>query len=483
MRNIKLVSKIIGYLLYFEALLMLACLCVSAYYGDDDVLAFAVAVAVTFCAGLSFCYYGRESQNRLNRRDSYLVVAMTWVVFSLFGTLPYIISGYIPTFSDAFFEAMSNFTTTGLSTFNVPMPHGLIFWRSLAQWIGGLGIVFFTIAILPSFADGDVKIFAAESTGPTRNRLHPRIRTNSKWIWVMYLALTVACALCLSIAGMGVFDAINHSMVTTATGGHTPYGESIAHFNSAAIEYIEIIFMLLAGINFTVLYSVLFKLRFKQLCRNSEVRFYLGAVLVVTVILSFAFLKIPGMSIEHAIRSSLFETVSILTSTGFYSENLADLPQFMWIMLFFCMIVGACAGSTSGGIKSIRVVMLMKNVRNEFRRILHPNAVLPIRVNGEVMTRSIQPTLAAFVTLYIIIIIVSSLAFVALGISLDHAYEVTISCISNCGPAFGPQLDAQLGWDTLPLAGKWLCSALMLIGRLEIFSVLVIFTKSFWKDV
>lgn len=483
MRNLQLVSKIIGYLLYFEALLMLACLGVSIYFGDDDVFAFAVSTVVTFVAGLSFCYFGREAQNRLNRRDSYLVVVSTWIVFSLFGILPYIISGYIPTFTDAFFEAMSNFTTTGLSTFNVEMPHGLIFWRSLAQWIGGLGIVFFTIAILPSFADGDVKIFAAESTGPTKNRLHPRIRTNSRWIWVMYLTLTIACVVCLYFAGMGVFDAINHSMITTATGGHSPYGDSIAHFNSASIEYVEIIFMFLSGINFTILYSMLFKWRFKQMFKNSEMRFYVGAIAVVTVFLAISLFANYDMSLEHAIRSSLFETISIITSTGFYSENLSHLPQFTWIMLFFCMMVGACSGSTSGGIKSIRVVMLMKNIRNEFRRILHPNAVLPIRVNGEVMTRSTQSTLAAFISLYILILIVASLAFVAMGMELDIAFEVTISCISNCGPAFGPEIDANFGWDTIPLAGKWLCSALMLIGRLEIFSVFVIFTKSFWKDV
>lgn len=483
MRNIQLVAKIIGFLLYFEALLMLACMCTSLYYGDDDVLSFAISTAVTSLGGLILCYYGRNAQNRLNRRDSYLVVATTWIVFSFFGTLPYIISGYIPTFSDAFFEAMSNFTTTGLSTFNVEMPHGLIAWRSLAQWIGGLGIVFFTIAILPSFADGDVKIFAAESTGPTKNHLHPRIRTNSKWIWVMYLTLTVACSLCLYLAGMGVFDAINHSMITTATGGHSPYGDSIAHFNSASIEYVEIIFMLLSGINFTILYSVLFKWKIRQIYKNSEVKFYLGMVLCVTVVLAISFFDHYDMTVEHAVRSALFETISVLTSTGFYSEDLSYMPEFIWIMLFFCMMSGACSGSTSGGIKSIRVVMMLKNIRNEFRRILHPNAVLPIRINGEVMARTIQPTLSAFISLYIFIVIVASLAFVAMGMHLDIAFEVTISCISNCGPAFGPDIDAHFGWDTIPLAGKWLCSSLMLIGRLEIFSVLVIFTKGFWKDV
>lgn len=482
MRNIKLIVKIVGQLLLFEALLMLVCCGVSLYYGDDDVFAFVVSILITIIGGVVLSSFGRDAINKLSKRDSYLVITSTWVIFSLFGTLPYIISGYIPSFSDAFFEAMSNFTTTGLSTFNVEMPHGLILWRSLAQWIGGLGIVFFTVAILPSFAEGDVKIFAAESSGLAKRHIHPRIRTNSKWIWVMYFTLTFVCIICLMLAGMNLFESINHAMVTTATGGHSQYGDSIAHFDSPAIEYTEIVFMFLAGVNFAVLYSAMFKLKFKTLFANSEIRLYCMVIAMVTVVLTIALFSKYDFSFEHAFRTSLFQTVSIITSTGFYCEDLSYLPDITWSVLCFCMIMGACSGSTSGGIKSIRVVMSLKNARNEFRRILHPNAVLPIKVNNEVVSKSVHVTLSAFITLYAIILIVSTLVFVGMGIDMDRAFQITVSCISNCGPAFGPEIDAYIGWDVLPVMGKWLCSALMLIGRLEIFAVFILFTRNFWKD-
>ena len=482
MRNLRLVARIIGHLLYFEALMMLVCLGISLYFGDDDVAAFMLSIVVTVIAALTICYFSRDAKNILNRRDSYLVVSCAWVMFSLFGTLPYIISGYIPSFSDAFFEAMSNFTTTGLSTFNVAMPHGLIFWRSLAQWAGGLGIVFFTIAILPSFVDGDVKIFAAETTGAMRNRLHPRIRTNARWIWATYLVLTLACVAALMLCGMDTFDSINYSMVTTATGGHTPYGDSVAHFHSPAIEYVETIFMLLSGISFVTLYSFAFKRKFRMALSNTELRFYLGTVMACTLVIFFVLVIGNDYDLEHAFRAALFEVVSILSSTGMYADNLSVWPPFAWFILGACMIMGACAGSTSGGIKTIRVVMLLKNARNEFKHILHPNAILPVRVNGNPVGHSMQSTLMAFVTLYMIIVVLASVAFMAMGMDMRTASTVTISCISTCGPAFGPQIDAAIAWDNIPVVGKWLCSSLMLVGRLEIFSVLILFTKSFWKD-
>ena len=482
MRNLRLVANIIGHLLYFEALMMMICLGISLYFGDDDIFAFTLSIVITVIAGLTTCYFSRDARNRLNRRDSYLVVSCAWIVFSLFGTLPYVISGYIPSFSDAFFEAMSNFTTTGLSTFNVTMPHGLIFWRSLAQWIGGLGIVFFTIAILPSFVDGDVKIFAAEATGATKNRLHPRIRTNARWIWVTYLVLTLACTLSLLLCGMDIFDSINYSMVTTATGGHTPYGDSVAHFHSPTIEYVETIFMLLSGISFVTLYSCAFKRKFRMAISNTELRFYLGTVMVCTLVIFVGLMINNGYDFEHAFRAAFLEVTSILSSTGLYADNISLWPSFTWFILSFCMIMGACAGSTSGGIKTIRVVMLLKNARNEFKHILHPNAILPVRVNGNPVSHSLQSTLMAFITLYIMIVVLATVAFMAMGMEMDIAAVVTMSCISTCGPAFGPEIDAALAWDNIPVTGKWLCSSLMFVGRLEIFSVLILFTKSFWKD-
>ncbi len=482
MHNYKLLAKIIGHLLYIEVVLMLICMCVSICYHENDTMSFGISAATTAIIGIALCQHGHHAENNLSRRDSYLVVSCSWVIFSLAGSLPYLLSGYIDNFTDAFFEAMSCFSTTGISVSDLNKSHGLIFWQSLTQWIGGLGIVFFTIAIIPAFADGDVKVFAAEATGVSKVRVHPRIRTNSRWIWTTYVILTIACVGCLYLAGMNIFDSINYAMITTATGGNTPYGGGVMAFNSPLIEYIEIAFMFLAGINFTLLYSFLFKLKIKQFFKDSEVRFFVGVLIAVTL---FVFLQLMmsdlGMGIEHAFRASLFEVTSIITSTGLYSENVSTWPVVIWFVLALTMIMGACAGSTSGGMKSIRVLLLLKLAANEFKHILHPMAILPVKINHTILTRGNKATLTNFLTIYITIVIIFSTIFLCMDIPIHKAFFVVISCISNCGPAFGNTLDSHLAWASLPIAVKWLCTALMLIGRLEIFSVLIIFTKAFWE--
>lgn len=480
MLNQKLLYKILGHLLLLEAMMMAVCLGISLLYKEDDVFAFTCSTLATIALGTTFCYKGINAENRMSRRDAYLIVSATWIAFSLVGTLPYIIGGYAGSFTDAFFECMANFTTTGVSVINSKLPHGLLFWRSLTQWIGGLGIVFFTIAILPSFVGGDVKIFAAEATGPTRSRLHPRLSTNSKWIWVVYITLTAACAACLSLAGMDVFDSINYGMATTATGGCTTHEESVAFFHSPAIEYIEIVFMFLAGLNFTMLYSVVMKLNISKLLHDTEAKFYIFITAAFTAAVALMLFMKNGYDIEHATRSALFEVVSIITSTGVYAEDVSLWPHLTWFFLGICMLTGACAGSTSGGMKCIRVVMLLQVVRNEFRRILHPKAVLPVKVNGNVVTTSVQTTLLAFITMLGLIVMLSIAVFSYLGLPLEKATLVTISTVSNCGPSLGVGLSVD--WSALPFVGKWLCTALMLVGRLEIFSFLVIFTRSYWDD-
>lgn len=482
MRNLKLVSKIIGILLYFETVMMLLCGIISVCYGEDDMLPFLVSFVVTAIGSFLFMRYGRGADDYLTRRDSYLVVTASWLVFSLAGTMPYLLSGYIDNFTDAFFEAISCFTTTGISVSDLQKSHGLIFWQSLTQWIGGLGIVFFTIAIIPSFTDGDIKIFAAEATGISKSRVHPRITTNARWIWATYLSVTAACIICLWLAGMDVFDSINYAMVTTASGGNTPYGGGIAMFNSATIEYIEIVFMFLAGINFTLLYTLLFRFKIKTFFKDNEIRFFVGVLITATIIVFIMLLTKRGWDVEHAFRASLFEVTSIISSTGLCSEDTGTWPAFTWFILAFCMIMGACAGSTSGGIKSVRVLMLLKLARNEFKHILHPNAILPARLNGHMMTRGNKATLTAFLTVYIIIVMISSAVFIACDIPMQKSFTIVISCLSNCGPAFGQSIDGMLAWSALPDTLKWFCSILMLVGRLEIFSVLIIFTKAFWKD-
>jgi len=484
MINRGIILKVIGSLLLLEGVMMLACLGVAIYCKGDDAMAFLIAAILTFCGGVLMKYYGRNGNNNMGRRDAYLVVVLTWAVFSLFGMLPFLISGYVTSIADAFFETMSGFTTTGASIVNdvERLPRGLIFWRSLTQWIGGLGIVFFTIAILPSMVDGNVKVFAAEATGPIKTKLHPRLGTTAKWIWGGYTALTLACFAAYWLSGMSIFDGANYAMTTTATGGFAPHNDSLLHFHSPIIEYESIFFQAAGGVNFTLLYLAIFKFKFKEFFHNSELRFFLFLIITTAVIITLLLITRCGYDWERAFRSALFTVVSFTTTTGLFNDSIAGWPHLTWILLAILMFVGACAGSTSGGFKCVRIVMIFKVMRNELLRIIHPNAVLPVKLNGHSLPSSNIPTLLAFLALYVTVLFISTSLCIVSGIDSINSANISLSCLSNVGPTLGVGVGPDLSWAALPTAIKWLCSALMLTGRLEIFSVLVIFTRSFWKD-
>lgn len=484
MINLKVIYKIIGSLLFIEAALMSVCLIMAMAYGEDDMYAFLYAVGITAACGAALRYMGRDSGNMLSRRDAYLVVSLAWVLFSLFGTLPFVTGGYIKSFTDAYFETMSGFTTTGATIIDDVecLPHAILFWRSLTHWIGGLGIVFFTIALLPSLIGGSVKIFAAESTGPIKMKLHPKISTNSKWIGSVYIILTLACALSYMFFGMDWFDAINYSMSTTGTGGFATHNASIAHFQSPGIEYSVILFCFLSGTNFTLLYFTMAKLRFRELFMNSEFRLYFILVAAFSLFIACELVVHNGYDVEHALRSSLFQVTAFITTTGFFSDDAGLWPHVTWVVLSFCMFIGACSGSTSGGLKCVRGVMLLRIVRNEFRQILHPNAVLPLKIDSTNVPNNKRVTLLAFLTVDLILILVCSFIFIVQGIESTNAVTVTLSSLGNVGPALGSDIGPTMSWSSLPDNVKWICTLLMLVGRLEIFSVLVIFTSAFWKD-
>lgn len=484
MINLKAIYKIIGSLLFIEAALMSVCLIMAMAYGEDDMYAFLYAVGITAACGAVLRYMGRNSGNMLSRRDAYLVVSLAWVLFSLFGTLPFVTGGYIKSFTDAYFETMSGFTTTGATIIDDVecLPHAILFWRSLTHWIGGLGIVFFTIALLPSLIGGSVKIFAAESTGPIKMKLHPKISTNSKWIGSVYIILTLACALSYMFFGMDWFDAINYSMSTTGTGGFATHNASIAHFQSPGIEYSAILFCFLSGTNFTLLYFTMAKLRFRELFMNSEFRLYFILVAAFSLFIACELVVHNGYDVEHALRSSLFQVTAFITTTGFFSDDAGLWPHVTWVVLSFCMFIGACSGSTSGGLKCVRGVMLLRIVRNEFRQILHPNAVLPLKIDSTNVPNNKRVTLLAFLTVDLILILVCSFIFIVQGIESTNAVTVTLSSLGNVGPALGSDIGPTMSWSSLPDNVKWICTLLMLVGRLEIFSVLVIFTSAFWKD-
>ena len=484
MVNFRIISKIIGSLLLIEALFMSLCALVAFSYHEDDLMAFLVSLLVTFGSGFFFLYLGRDADNSLNRRDAYVVVTAAWAVFSFFGMFPFLIHGSITNITDAFFESTSGFTTTGATIINDVeiLPHGILFWRSLTQWIGGLGIVFFTIAILPSLVGGSVKVFAAEATGPIKAKMHPRLTTTAKWIWSIYLILTLACVLSYCAAGMNWFEALNYAMTTTATGGFAIHNESTEYFHSPTIDYISITFQFLSGINFTLLYLSIVKMRLKALLTNSEFKLYVSVVIGATLWIMYLLLTRMGYDLEHAFRAALFQVVSFITTTGMFNEDAGAWPHITWVILGVVMYLGACAGSTSGGFKCIRGVMLLKVVRNNFRQILHPNAVLPVKINGMSIPQSKLVALFAFFTLTMLMTLVTATIMIVAGIDNTNAITIALSCVSNVGPTLGTQIGPVMSWSILPEYIKWILCPLMLMGRLEIMTVLVLFTRTFWKE-
>lgn len=484
MVNFRIISKIIGSLLFVEAFFMLWCVVMAFYYHEDDQMAFLMSLLLTFGSGFMFLFWGRNAENSLSRKDAYLLVTAVWAIFSFYGMFPFLIHGSITSLVDAYFETMSGFTTTGASILDDVecLPHGILFWRSLMQWIGGLGIVFFTIAILPSLVGGSVRVFAAEATGPIKAKMHPRLTTTAKWIWSIYLILTIGCGVCFWAAGMTWYEATNYSMTTTATGGFAIHNDSMAFYQSPTIDYIAIVFQFLSGINFTLLYICIFKMKLKSLLHNSEFKLYISTVVIATLWIMFLLIQQLDYDLERAFRNSLFQVVSFMTTTGMFNDEVGLWPHVTWIILGVVMYLGASAGSTSGGFKCIRGVMLLQVVRNNFRQILHPNAVLPVKVNGQNVPHTRLISLFAFFTLTIIMVLVTAAIMIVAGIDTINSISISLSCVSNVGPSLGTQVGPPMSWAILPDYIKWILCLLMLMGRLEIMTVLVLFTRSFWKE-
>ena len=394
--------------------------------------------------------------------------------------IPFYISGEIPSVSDAFFETVSGFTTTGATVLNdiESLSHGMLFWRSFTQWIGGLGIVFFTIAVLPIFGGGNQVLFRAEATGVTHNKIHPKISIMAQWLWTVYIILTVAETVLLTVGGMDLFDAVCHSFTTTATGGYSTKQASIAYWNSPFIEYVVSIFMLLSGVNFS-LYFMCLRGKFSHLLKDDELKWFLASVGILTVVVMASLVWYNHYGVEEAFRKSFFQVLSLHTSTGFATDDYNVWMPFTWVLIIYAMLEGGCTGSTVGGIKSVRLMIMVRNIKNEFSRLIHPRAVLPVKVNKQAVSSSVISTVSAFILLYLVCGFVGWIVLMCLGLDLMEAFGLSISSLGNVGPALGSYGPA-FSWAQLPEAAKWVTSFLMLIGRLEIFGVLVLFAPSFW---
>ena len=479
--NKKMIFRVLGVLLFIESAMFLLCAAISLCYGEQDYQYFLYTILLNTLVGGVLLICSRGAENRLTRRDGYCIVTFTWFLFTLFGMLPFYFSGGIPSVTDAFFETMSGFTTTGATILDdiESLSHGLLFWRSLTQWIGGLGIVFFTIAVLPIFGGGTIQLFSAEAIGVTHDKTHPRIDVMAKWLWMIYAILTVVETMLLMIGGMSFFDAVCHSFSTTATGGYSTKQASVAYWNSPFIEYVIAIFMILSGINFS-LYFMCLKGKGKRLFQDDEFRWFMKSVSILTLVITLALVFQNHYDWEKAFRRALFQVATAHTSCGFATDDYNLWPSFTWMLLIFAMLSGGCTGSTSGGIKNMRLMILARNIKNEFKRMLHPRAVLPVRVNRQVISPSIIASVNTFFVFYLFCALVGWTLLMFFGVGLTEAMSTVISSLGNVGPglgAFGP----AFSWAALPDAAKWVLSFLMLIGRLELFAVLLLFYSGFWE--
>ena len=478
---------VIGTLLMINGVLMLLSLPFAFFYQQDFqdkiYIDFIISGTITFLLGFLLRWKNRSSKNaEIKKRDGYLIVVGGWVSMSIFGTLPYILSGSIPNFVDAFFETMSGFTTTGSSILNniESLPHSILFWRSMTQWIGGMGIIVLTIAILPLLGIGGMELFVAEAPGPTKDKIHPRIKETAKRLWIIYFGMTLLETVLLMFCGLNFFDAINHSLTTTSTGGFSTKQESISAFSNVYVEMVIVVFMLFAGTNFTLLYFGL-KLKLKKFLKNDEFKWYVLSILGFTLLISLVlFFQNNVDSFVLSLRNVGFQVVSIITTTGFSSSDYTLWGPFVTFLFFLFLFSGASAGSTSGGIKIIRIVLLMKNGFLEFKRRLHPKAIIPVQLNKDSVSNKIIYNLLAFIFLYLFIFTCGSIIMTAMGIDFLTSISSVASAISNVGPGIAG-VGPSNSYAHLPDAAKCLLSLLMLLGRLELFTVAVLFTPYFWR--
>ncbi|HAD97833.1 MAG TPA: potassium transporter [Cryomorphaceae bacterium] len=480
--NFKMIASLIGTLLMIVSLMMLVSLFFSFYYGENW-HPMLISSGITFGFGIGLYLLNTKNTNKeVRRRDGFLIVALGWISMSVFGSLPYLISGAIPGIIDALFETVSGITTTGatiLTDIEI-MPKYLLFWRSMTHWLGGMGIIVLTIAILPLLGVGGMQLFLAEAPGVTPDKLHPRITETAKRLWIIYFLLTASEAVLLKIAGMGGFDAINHAMATMATGGFSTKNASIAYFTSPAIHYIIMVFMFLAGVNFTLLYFGLTG-RVKTLLRNEEFRVYGLNILALGAITAIGLILIQGTDVELAFRNGFFQVISIVTTTGFVSDNYLLWPNFLMVLIFVLFFSGGSTGSTAGGIKMMRMIVLLKNSFLELKRQIHPSAVVPVRFNGMAVPQNITNTIAAFVLIYLIIFFLGSLVMSAMGLDFMTATGAVAATLGNIGPGIG-NVGPVDNFAFMPPAGKVFLSFLMLLGRLELFTMLILFLPYFWRN-
>lgn len=481
MLNTKMVIRILGFLLVIEGLFMFLSIPISLIYREGDYPVFILSGMITIIVGGVMWLISKNAPVNLYRREGYIIVTLGWVLFSLFGTLPFLLSGSIPSFTNAFFETMSGFTTTGATILDdiESLSHGVLFWRSITHWIGGMGIIVLSLAIMPFLGIGGMQLFIAEMSGVTHDKLHPKISETAKRLWFIYIIFTFSETILLWIGGMDIFDAICHSFSTMSSGGYSTKQASIAYWESPFIQYIIILFMFIAGTNFTLSYFAL-HLRFNKLLRDEEFRYYVLFILIFTILIGSGLVIFMDKNVEESFRLALFHVVSVITTTGFATADYLSWIPVLWLLIFFLLFFGGSTFSTAGGVKIMRIVLLIKNSVLELKRLIHPNAVIPVRFNRQSIDSGIVTNVLAFISSYVIIVAISTVVMSAIGYDLDTSLGAVAACIGNVGPGIG-KVGPVDTFNHIPVFGKWFLSFLMLVGRLEVFTVLIIFSPAFWR--
>jgi len=493
--NTKIIFRFLGITAVLNGLFMFIAYPFSLFQKEDAKWGILNAGIVTVTIGLLLYFLNKPKTTNIKKKDGYLIVTLGWLILSLTGMLPYLFSGTIPSIADAFFETISGYSTTGSSILNdiESMPKGILFWRSATHWIGGMGIIVLTIAILPLLGIGGMQLFMAEAPGPSADKLHPRITDTAKRLYLIYISLTFAQFFLLKVAGMTWFDAINHAMATMSTGGFSTKNSSVAFYNNLPFaQYIIILFMFIAGTNFVLTYFAL-KGKIRKVFESEEFKYYFFGIFGVSALIAILIIFFQDANlqttihhpmiygeIESAIRHSLFMVISVVTTTGFVSADFTMWNFFATGIFFALFFTGGSAGSTSGGIKIVRHIVMLKNSFLEFKKALHPNAIIPVRLDGKSIPPTIVFNILSFFIIYMLIFILASVILTLLGLDFMSALGAAASSLGNIGPAIGSVSPVD-SYAHLSDIAKWFCSFLMLIGRLELFTVLILFTPFFWR--
>lgn len=485
--HFKYVFKVLGAMLFFFGLTMLAPLVVALLYGDGDAAAFGLSAAITIIFGGALVLIFNKEKNEINIREGFFIVTMVWVLASAFGALPFSFQGVCEHYTDSYFEASSGLTTTGATilgatpeTLVSAQPHGILFWRALTHWIGGMGIILLGLAILPLLGVGGMQLFKAEVPGPTADKLSPRVAGTAKLLWGVYVLITAAEIILLRIGGMGFFDAVCHSFATMGTGGFSNLDLSIEGYDNAYFDYVIGFFMIVAGTNFALYYQ-LFRGNWRSFYRDGELRFYLWMLTGLILFITFSLWATSTYAtFFESFRRAFFQVPAIISTTGFSTADFDAWPHFLRLLLVVMMFVGGMSGSTCGAMKVVRVQLALKHVYHELYRLIHPRVVIPLRLGERTVPEPIMRSINNFIILYLAIFLISSMLMGMLGLDFPEAVSSVAATLGNVGPGLG-SIGPHGNYAHIPLAGKWVLIFCMIAGRLELYTVLVLLVPRYWR--